>query len=295
MGIWDDIKSTFRNGSNLTKLLYINVGVFIFIKIIEVFAILLSSPGLMQAFISFLAIPASLPLLITRPWTIITYMFLHEGFIHLIFNLLWLYWFGRIFLEYLDQKKLVAVYMLGGISGAALYVLSFNIFPAFSGTVSDSIALGASAAVMAIVVAIAAYVPDYTVYLFLVGKVKLKYLALIMFILTSILDFSVNSGGKIAHIGGALFGYLFAIRYRQGKDIGKGINRVIDSMVTMFKPRKKLKVTYKKSATEYDYNTQKVERQAEINLILDKISKGGYDSLTKNEKDLLFKESQKKN
>jgi membrane associated rhomboid family serine protease len=295
MGIWDDIKSTFRNGSNLTKLLYINVGVFILIKIAEVFAVLFSSPGLAPTFLSFLAVPAAIPVLITRPWTIITYMFLHEGFIHLVFNLLWLYWFGKIFLEYLDQKKLVAVYLLGGISGAAFYVVAFNVFPAFSGTLQASIALGASAAVMAIVVAIAAYVPDYTVYLFLIGKVKLKYLALVMFILTSIIDFSVNSGGKIAHIGGALFGYLYAIQYRKGKDLGKGINTVIDSIVTLFRPRKKLKVTHKRSSTEYEYNAQKVERQAEINLILDKISKGGYDSLTKSEKDLLFKESQNKN
>lgn len=295
MGIWDDIKATFRNGSNLTRLLYVNVGVFVLIKVIEVFAVLFSYPPLSHNVLGFLAVPASLPVLITRPWTIITYMFLHEGFIHLIFNLLWLYWFGKIFLEYLDQKKLVAVYLLGGLSGAALFILSFNIFPAFSGTVSESIALGASAAVMAIVVAIAAYVPDYTVYLFLIGKVKLKYLALVMFIVTSIVDFSVNSGGKIAHIGGALFGYMFALNFRKGIDMGKGVNRIIDYLVTLFKPRRKLKVTHKRSTTEYDYNARKVERQAEINLILEKISKGGYDSLTKSEKDLLFRESQKKN
>ena len=293
MGIWDDIKSTFRNGSNLVKLLYLNAGVFVLVKIIEVIAVLFSSPGLTGISLRMLAIPASLPSLLTHPWTIITYMFLHEGFIHLIFNLMWLYWMGKIFLEYLDQKKLVAVYLLGGICGAALYVISFNLFPVFSGTLPDSIALGASASVMAIVVAIATYVPDYTVYLSLIGKVKLKYLALVMFVLTSIMDFSVNSGGKIAHIGGALFGYFYAISYRQGKDMGKGLNRFIDFIVTLFKPGKRLKVTYKKPKTEYEYNTQKVERQAEINKILEKISKGGYDSLTKSEKDLLFKESQK--
>ena len=293
MGIWDDIKSTFRNGSNLVKLLYLNTGVFVLVKIVEVIAVLFSSPGLTGISLRMLAIPASLPALLTHPWTIITYMFLHEGFIHLIFNLMWLYWMGKIFLEYLDEKKIVAVYLLGGICGAALYVISFNLFPVFSGTLPDSIALGASASVMAIVVAIATYVPDYTVYLFLIGKVKLKYLALVMFVLTSILDFSVNSGGKIAHIGGALFGYLYAISYRQGKDMGKGLNRFIDFIVTLFKPGKKLKVTHKKPKNEYEYNTQKVERQAEINKILEKISKGGYDSLTKSEKDLLFKESQK--
>jgi hypothetical protein len=209
--------------------------------------------------------------------------------------MLWLYWFGRIFLEYLDQRKLVAVYLLGGISGALVYILSFNIFPAFTGVVGESVAIGASASVMAIVIAIAAYVPDYTVQLFLFGRIKIKYMALAIFVLTSIMDFSVNSGGKLAHIGGAFLGYFYTINLRQGRDIGKGFNKVIDFFVTIFKPRKKLKVTHKKTATEYDYNKTKAENQARINSVLDKISKGGYDSLTKEEKETLFKESQKKN
>jgi hypothetical protein len=209
--------------------------------------------------------------------------------------MLWLYWFGRIFLEYLDQRKLVAVYLLGGLCGAIVYVLSFNIFPAFKGVVAESVAIGASASVMAVVIAISAYVPNYSINLFLLGRIKIKYMALAIFVLTSIMDFSVNSGGKLAHMGGALFGFLFTINLKQGRDIGKGFNRIIDFFATLFKPRKKLKVTYKKPATDYDYNKAKAEQQAKINSILDKISKGGYDSLTKVEKDTLFKESQKKN
>jgi hypothetical protein len=209
--------------------------------------------------------------------------------------MLWLYWFGGTFLEFLDQRKLVAVYLLGGLSGAFLYIFSFNIFPAFSGIVAESVAIGASASVMAIVVAIAAYAPDYTIQLFLFGRIKIKYMALAIFILTSVMDFSVNSGGKLAHIGGALFGYFYIISLRQGHDIGKGFNSIIDFFVTLFKPRKKLKVTHKKTTNEYDYNKNKTEHQAMINKILDKISKGGYDSLTKEEKEALFKESQKKN
>jgi hypothetical protein len=174
-------------------------------------------------------------------------------------------------------------------------MLSFNIFPAFEGVVSDSIAIGASASVMAVVIAIAAYVPDYTVTLFLFGRIKIKYMALAIFVLTSVMDFSVNSGGKLAHIGGALFGYLYTINLRKGLDIGKGINQIIDFLVTLLKPRKKLKVTHKKVATEYEYNKIKAEKQAQINVILDKISKAGYDSLTKEEKDTLFKESSMKN
>jgi membrane associated rhomboid family serine protease len=295
MGIWDEIKETFRNGSNLTRIIYINIAVFILITIVTLIGILLVKPELSDFTLNLFSVPSSLSALLTRPWTLITYMFLHKDIWHIIFNMLWFYWFGKIFLEYLDQRKLVAVYMLGGISGALLYIISFNIFPAFSGVVAESVAIGASASVMAVVIAISAYVPDYTVQLFLLGRVKIKYMALAIFVFTSIMDFSVNSGGKLAHIGGAIFGYLYTMNLRQGKDIGKSFNKIIDSIVTLLKPKKKLKVTHKKAANEYEYNKTKAEHQAIINSILDKISKGGYDSLTKEEKETLFRESQKKN
>jgi len=295
MGIWDEIKLTFRNGSNLTRLIYINIVVFILLSIIAGIGFLLNNQEISGKALDLFSVPASFNALLLRPWTLITYMFTHKDIWHILFNMLWLYWFGRIFLEYLDERKLVAVYLLGGISGALVYILSFNIFPAFTGVVADSVAIGASASVMAIVIAIAAYVPDYTIQLFLFGRIKIKYMALAIFILTSIMDFSVNSGGKLAHIGGAFFGYFYIINLRHGHDIGKGFNRIIDFFATIFKPRKKLKVTYKKVATEYDYNKIKVEHQKRINNILEKISKGGYESLTKEEKETLFKESQKKN
>jgi membrane associated rhomboid family serine protease len=295
MGIWDEIKNTFRNGSNLTRLIYINIAVFILITIVAGIGFLLNNPEISEKALNLFSVPSSFKVLLVRPWTLITYMFLHKDIWHILFNVLWLYWFGRIFLEYLDQRKLVAVYLLGGISGALVFILSFNIFPAFSGVVGESAAIGASASVMAIVIAIAAYVPDYFVQLFLFGRIKIKYMALAIFVLTSIMDFSVNSGGKLAHIGGALFGYLYIINLRQGRDIGKGFNRLIDFFVTIFRPRKKLKVTHRKSANEYEYNKTKVQHQARINSILDKISKGGYESLTKEEKETLFQESQKKN
>jgi membrane associated rhomboid family serine protease len=295
MGIWDEIKLTFRNGSNLTRLIYINIVVFILLSIVAGIGFLLNNQEISGKALDLFSVPASFNALLLRPWTLITYMFTHKDIWHILFNMLWLYWFGRIFLEYLDERKLVAVYLLGGISGALVYILSFNIFPAFTGVVADSVAIGASASVMAIVIAIAAYVPDYTIQLFLFGRIKIKYMALAIFILTSIMDFSVNSGGKLAHIGGAFFGYFYIINLRHGHDIGKGFNRIIDFFATIFKPRKKLKVTYKKVATEYDYNKIKVEHQKRINNILDKISKGGYESLTKEEKEALFKESQKKN
>ncbi len=295
MGIFDGIRLTFRKGDNLIKLIYINVAVFILLTIVAVIGFLLNNNLISEKALDLLSVPASLNALLTRPWTLITYMFTHQEVLHILFNMLWLYWFGRIFLEYLDERKLVAVYLLGGICGALVYIISFNVFPAFSSVVADSAAIGASASVMAIVVAIAVYVPDYTVQLFLFGRIKIKYMALAIFILTSVMDFSVNSGGKLAHIGGALFGYFYIISLKQGHDIGKGFNKIIDFFVTMFKPRKKLTITHKRVANEYEYNKIKAEHQKKINFILDKIAKAGYDSLTKEEKEELFNESQKKN
>lgn len=291
--IWAGIKKSFREGSALIQLIYINTGIFLAINILYIFLFLFSVPGASAKVIPWFGVPAYLPNLATHPWTILTYMFTHQSFFHILFNLLWLYWFGKIFLEYFDQKQLLAVYILGGISGAVLYIITFNIFPAFDPVLHQSIAIGASASIMAIIVAISTYVPNYTLYLLFIGQVKIKYIALFAFISTALLDFSTNSGGKIAHIGGALLGYLFTLRYRQGKDISRSFNRVADSIFTWFQPKKKkkMKVTFKRPVTDMEYNRQKAEKQSEINRILDKISKGGYESLTKEEKETLFRAS----
>jgi len=295
MTVFDNIKSSFRRGSSLTRLIYINASVFLLISLALIIGFLLNNQDIPSTLVDMLTVPASLKALLVKPWTLFTYMFTHKDIWHILFNMLWLYWFGMIFLEYLDQKKLVSVYLLGGLSGAAAYIISFNIFPVFRTVIDESVALGASASVMAVVVAIAAYVPDYTVNLLLFGRIKIKYLALGIFILTSVMDFSINSGGKLAHIGGALFGYLYAVNIKKGRDMGRGLNRMFDFFATLFRPRPKLKVRYRKPVSDYDYNKMKSNHQAEINKILDKISKGGYESLSREEKDALFKESQKKN
>ena len=208
--------------------------------------------------------------------------------------MLWLYWFGTIFLEYFDQKKLVTVYLLGGLAGAFLYIVSFNVFPVFADVLPRSIALGASASVMAIVIGVAAYVPNYVVRLILIGPVKIKYIAIAALVFTSILDFSTNTGGKIAHLGGAAFGFLYVTQYKKGKDIGKWFDQIMDSIFSFFKPRKKMKVSYKKPPKDdKEYNKHKAHQQEDVNRILDKISKAGYDSLSKKEKEILFKMSDK--
>ncbi len=291
MSIADEIKQTFRSGSSLIKLIYINLAIFAIVNIVEIFYFILNSHDSYSAFLLTFAVPADLHLLIRKPWTLITYMFLHKSFLHILFNLLWLYWFGKIFLEYLDGKKLVGVYLLGGLSGALLYVLTYNLFPVFFSQLKMSYALGASAAVMAIVISIAAYVPDYSIYLLFFGRVKIIYIAIIGFLVTSVFDFSINTGGKIAHIGGAIFGYLFTLQYRRGRDITKGLNRLLSGIFGLFKPRPKVTVSYRKAETDFDFNKRKNDEQAEIDRILDKIAKSGYESLTKEEKDLLFKQS----
>lgn len=291
MSITDEIKQTFKSGSSLTRLIYINLAIFLIVNIVEIFYFILSRHDSYSAFLLTFAVPADLHLLIRKPWTLFTYMFLHKNFLHILFNLLWLYWFGRIFLEYLDGKKLVGVYLLGGLSGAFLYVLVYNIFPVFFKQLELSYALGASAAVMAIVISISVYVPDYAVNLLFVGRVKIIYIALIGFLVTSVFDFSINTGGKIAHIGGALFGYLFTLQYRKGRDLTRGLNRFLSAFFGIFKPKPKVTVTHRKSESDYDFNKRKKEEQIEIDRILDKIAKSGYDSLTKQEKELLFRQS----
>lgn len=296
MSLWHNIKKTFSDANKLNRLIYINVAVFLFLSAISIITYLFNNEAFSMKVLRLFAVPASLRTLAMKPWTLITYMFTHKDILHILFNMLWLYWFGRIFLEYLDQRKLVAVYILGGIAGAIVYVLSFNIFPVFTSLIPESVAIGASASVMAVVVAIAAYVPNYPVHLLLIGRVKIIWIAVGIFVLTSFMDFSVNSGGKLAHMGGALFGYLYIVNLRKGKDPGRTLNRIIDSIASLFKARKeKMKVSYSRKKTDYEYNKAKAERQEKIDRILDKISKGGYDSLTKEEKDLLFSESQKQN
>ncbi|MBN2484679.1 MAG: rhomboid family intramembrane serine protease [Bacteroidales bacterium] len=293
--IFDEIRESFRKGNTLTKLIYINLGVFILVQLFFLVFFLFNENPLAQKsayfqafYLSYLMVPSDILMLLRQPWTLITYMFLHFGFFHILFNLLVLFWFGRIFLHYLNQKQLLTTYLLGGFSGAAFFIVSYNVFPGLS----DGQALGASAAVMAIVVAISAYAPNYEVYIPIIGPAKLKYIALVIIIIDVLQIASDNAGGHLAHLGGALYGYLFAIGLRRGKDTGKGFSKFTDKLVSIFLRRPKLKVAHKSNArfmNDLDYNKSKAEAQKEIDKILDKIAQSGYDSLSKKEKETLFK------
>ena len=269
------------------RIILINVIVFLVVNIVDQ-AIRFSGSG--HSLNYWLALPGDTILALTHAWTFITYMFLHEGLMHILFNMLWLYWLGKIFVEYVGSKRLVAVYLLGGISGGILFTLVSTVFLL---NFHNTVLLGASAGVMAVVVAIAILLPDYMIHLMFFGGVRLKYLALASFILTSILDISQNTGGKISHIGGALFGMIFMLQYKNGNDITKPVSAFLDWIVGLFSGRSKIKVSYRRKTSDDNYNANQRAKQQKIDSILDKISKSGYEALTKEEKDFLFKASGK--
>jgi energy-converting hydrogenase Eha subunit C len=216
-------------------------------------------------------------------------MFFHEEFLHILFNLLWLYWFGQLFLMFLSQRQLVGVYILGGISGAILFILAYNVVPIFTLESAGAIALGASASVLAIVIAVSTLRPNHTIYLLFLGPVKLKYLALVT-ILIDIISIPVsNAGGHIAHLGGALFGFLYIKALAKGWDLTYPFSWFEGLGKISFKKKSKLKVDHRSANPDYDYNYRKTQKQENIDKILDKISKSGYDSLTKEEKETLFR------
>jgi membrane associated rhomboid family serine protease len=292
-----EFKRTFSKRSTLTQLILINVSVFLFLKILGVLFFLFKQENLEQLVLSYLALPADPQVIIRKPWTVISYMFLHYDFFHILFNMLWLYWFGKIFLEYLNPKKLISVYLIGGLAGGLVYVLAFNLFPVFQESVAQSVALGASAAVLAIVMAIAFFVPDYTLYLMFIGPVKLKYIALATVLIDLLSIRSGNAGGHLAHLGGALFGFVYAVQLRRGKDMSKGFSRFMDRLFSLFRRRPNMKVEYKRPQgrpeTDMEYNARRAAEQHTIDQILDKIARNGYEGLSKEEKEILFKSSKK--
>ena len=259
----------------LTKLIVINIIVFILANIC------VSIPGLGGYVYDYFALPSSLHQLQYRPWTLITYMFLHVQFMHLLSNMLWFYWFGIIFTDFMSNKKLLYTYLLGGIAGGLLFILFSNLF------MPNSNLIGASAGIMAVIVATAVLVPDYELRLIFFGPVKLKYLAIAAFVLTSVIDFGVNSGGKVSHIGGALYGMLYMYQVRKGTDYAQLADNFFSKIGNLLKSKPKLKKSGGSGVKQQKRSVD--EKQKKIDAILDKISASGYDALTKEEKDFLFK------
>ena len=257
----------------------------------------LSATGIFDLF----ALPASLHRFILQPWSLLSYMFMHAGFLHILFNMLWLYWFGSLFLYFFSGKHLRGLYVLGGICGGLFYMIAYNIFPYFSQTLPFSTLVGASASVLAIVAATAYKEPNYRVQLFLFGAVRLKYLALIVIGTDLLFITSNNAGGHIAHLGGALAGLWFAASLSKGKDVTYWINWFLDGFASLFqkktwKRKPKMKVHYGSDTSrekDYDYNARKKAQSDEVDRILEKLKKSGYESLTTEEKKSLFDASKR--
>jgi membrane associated rhomboid family serine protease len=283
-GVIQELKVLYKTGGALIRFIFINAAVFILTSLIYLFS---GRPALF--FLDYwLSLPSDPVSLMHRPWTLITYMFYHRQIFHFLFNALNLYWFGKIFLMYFNDRKLIVLYFLGGIAGGIFYVLVYNLFPTVFGL---GILMGASASIIAIMFASAFYAPNFKVMLVFFGEVKLIYLAIFSLLLFIVLLSSDNAGGNLAHLGGAFVGYLFAKQYQRGRDFTSGIGDFFESFFSLFR-RRKLKVTHKRSVNDLEYNRKKNLNQQEVDRILDKISKGGYGSLTKDEKDTLFRMSQ---
>lgn len=288
-GIFSSLESRYRLGSSLIKLVFINVGIFLVLRLTAVFFTLFNFD---TAFVfHYVQMPSNLMSLLSRPWTLFTYMFVHYDVLHILFNMLWLYWFGDLFLRYFSDKQLVGLYLLGGLGGAVLYLLSYNFFPYFESIAGNSWLMGASASVLAIVMAMAFYIPDYKINLLFFGAISLKYIALFTIVLDLLSITSSNAGGHIAHLGGALVGYLFVFGLKKGKDMTAPVNRLLDKLFTLFKakPRMRVKVNeYRRPETDMEYRTRKKNEMEEIDRILDKVRKSGYEHLSAEEKKRLF-------
>ncbi|WP_154852650.1 rhomboid family intramembrane serine protease [Cyclobacterium xiamenense] len=303
-GFWYHIRHAFDHKDNgLYKIIAINLIAFLVLMVLRVFLTIGGAEELYRSIVSVFMMPASLPRFVTQPWTLLTYMFFHEGFFHIIFNLLFLYWFGLLVQEYLGSRKLVNLYILGGIAGGLLYMVLYNIAPYFSDRVDGALMLGASAGVYAIVVAAATLRPDTQFHLLLLGPVKIKYIAIFYVLIAFANSAGSNAGGELAHLGGAALGYLYILQLQKGVDMGKPVQAVGLFFEKLFSQKPKVKVTYRRgsdnvktkggTAPVNSGSSGSKSTQEEIDRILDKIAEKGYDNLSKEEKRKLFDFSNK--
>lgn len=301
MQIWNDLKQSYKRGNITTRIIYVNIAVFIIAKLLSVILTLsLGNNESQFLLLDILAVPADTVHLLSRFWTIITYQFTHLDFVHIAMNLWFLHIFSRLFLEYYTRRQVLSVYIWGGIWGAILYILAYNYIPYYSESITSGQMIGASASILAIVVATALAAPDREVQLVLIGRVKLKYLAGITLLIDLMSVTSTNAGGHIAHLGGAIAGFWFAHEYmNKNRDITKWIAKSIDWITSLSVPSKKTKHPHMKARptqgreAERDYNKRKQNRSHNIDRILEKVKSSGYNSLSQTEKDELFKESAK--
>jgi membrane associated rhomboid family serine protease len=284
MSFIDTIKYKYKTGSIIEKLIYLNVVIFGLTLFITVFQGLYK--GQQNFLVQWFALDDNLDKFLTKPWSIISYGFLHADFVHLIFNMITLYFIGNLFIQYFSQKQALTFYILGTLFGGSLYVLSQNYFPLFEGM--DSSLVGASAGISAIFIGIATYMPNYQIKIRFIGFVKFWHLAVIWLSFDVLGLIGANAGGSFSHLGGSLFGFLYVHRASNKK-----IN-LFGVFTSLFKRKENPLQTVHKSAKRKQNTTKRsAPNQEQINSILDKISKSGYDTLTKTEKEFLFKQGKR--
>ncbi|MBN3583971.1 rhomboid family intramembrane serine protease [Algoriphagus aestuarii] len=304
---WENLRNAFRHDNNsLYKLIAINILVFMVLLVSRVMLTITGFGDSYSAGVSLFMMPASLTKLLSQPWSILSYMFMHEGIFHILFNMLFLFWFGQLVHQFLGSRKLANLYILGGLAGALFYVLIYNLAPYFRGAVDSSMMLGASAGVFAIVVGAATLSPNTTFFLILLGPVKIKYIAIFYVILSFANSAGANAGGELAHLGGALLGYLYIVELRRGIDLGVPVQKIGIFFENLFSKRKKVNVSYRRPKPSSGFKPfsktpptvkptvkQADASQEEIDVILDKIAEKGYEALSKDEKRKLFEFSKK--
>ncbi len=282
MNILDDLKLQYRTGGMVQKLIFWNIGCFL-LSLVFFYSF---SVGKFQI-PYWIALSSDLGTFVKSPWTLVTFNFFHYGFFHLIFNLLVLHFAGRLFSIYFTDRQLLGVYVLGGIFSGIIFMLSYIIIG------KAGLLVGASGAIMAILLSATTYAPFMLLRIPLIGIVKLWHVTFVILLIDLIQLPLDNTGGHIAHLGGALFGFLYIKLLQSGNDLSKGISMILDFFVNLFKPKKKTpfkkvhRNTTKKAVNSFQDNKDLTQKQ--IDDILDKISKSGYDSLTKEEKEFLFK------
>jgi len=281
--IVEDVKRQFAHGNMISKLILINIFVFLVIIIIKTFTGY--DPNIYGSVIDFLALPSGLGKFITRPWTLFTYMFLHEGFWHLGWNMLMLYWFGRIIGDLIGDHRMLPLYILGGLLGGVFFLMYTNLIGGIANV------RGASGSVTCLIMAAACVAPDYIIRLILIGDVKLKYIALFLIVLDiAMIAEQNNAGGRMAHLGGAALGAFFIYSLKRGRDI----TDFKDSFSWANKDTKpRMDVVHNKKKPVQKKRVHHQSNQEKVDTILDKINVSGYDSLTAEEKEILYQASKK--
>jgi len=296
MGLKEDVQQaiTGRN-SAVRQLIAINVAAFALYWLVAILLFLFGQQQITELYIEpNLYLPANWQGALEKPWTLFTYFLMHKDPFHIFFNMVWLYWFGTLIEEYLGRIRLFNLFILGGLFGGIMYLLCYNFIPVFQPYAAKTVLLGASGGIYAVVLGAATLLPNYTFNLFLFGPVKITWIAAVYVMLSFISVVSVNAGGNLAHLGGALFGYLYIWQLQNGNDWGKPINYIRNTVKHILAPETKMEVTHKTSMrfSPKPVNSNGVPSEEEIDRILDKISHTGYESLSKEEKQKLFRAGQ---